>query len=132
MNGLRLVNARTGATIAESVEVAVSRRARRRGLLGRAAVDPASALVLVPCAAIHTLFMRFAIDAVFVDETGRAVRIVPGLAPWRAAVAPFAYAVIEMPAGTAVGTVDVGDPLYLAAPSGRLGLSAGELAEYAS
>lgn len=132
MNGLRLVNARTGATIAESVQIGASRRARRKGLLGRPAMDPASALVLVPCAAIHTLFMRFAIDALFVDETGRIIRIVAGLPPWRAAVAPFAHAVIEMPAGATAGAVEVGDQLHLATPSGRVGLSAAELAEYAS
>jgi uncharacterized membrane protein (UPF0127 family) len=132
VNRLRLVNARTGATIAESVEVAVSRRARRKGLLGRATMEPASALVLVPCAAIHTLFMRFAIDAVFVDETGRVVRIIAGLVPWRVAVASFAHAVIELPAGTTAGLVDVGDPLWLVTPSGRAGLSARALEEYVS
>ena len=113
---LTLMNARPGSVDADAVEVALTRNARRRGLLGRSGLAPFSALVLAPCAAVHTMFMRFAIDVIFVDGEGRAVRVVPGLSPWRAAMKAFAHAVIELPAGTlASRDVAVGDPLYLAA-----------------
>ena len=50
----------------------MTRRDRRKGLLGRSGLEPASALIIAPCFSIHTMFMRFDIDAVFVDEDGRA------------------------------------------------------------
>ena len=128
---LSLMNARTQRAVADAVEVAVTRKTRRQGLLGRDDLTPFSALVLAPCAAVHTMFMRFAIDVIFVDATGRAVHIVPALVPWRAAVALFAHAVIELPAGTlASRDVNVGDTLYLmTASGGRLPLLAGDLRE---
>ena len=124
-----LMNARTQSAVADAVEVAVSRKARRKGLLGRSALAPFSAMVLAPCAAIHTMFMRFAIDVIFVDADGRALRIVQRLAPWRAAIVPLAHAVIELPAGTlASREIAVGDPLYLVpGTGGRLPLSAADL-----
>jgi len=90
---LALVNQRTDEALADSVEVAVTRHARRKGLLGREGLESSSALILAPCAAIHTMFMRFDIDAVFVDDDGRAVKVVHSLTPWRIAVQPFAKAV---------------------------------------
>jgi uncharacterized membrane protein (UPF0127 family) len=111
--------------------VAVTRRARRKGLLGRDGLGSSCALILAPCAAIHTMFMRFDIDAVFVDDDGRAVKVVRKLAPWRIAADPTAHAVVEMPAGSLDEMdVAVGDRLYLLAPSGdRVGLSASDLRE---
>ena len=92
---------REGAAVpvASRVEIAVSRRARRRGLLGRQRLDSNAALVLVPCAAVHTACMRFPIDVVFVNREGRAVHIVTHMQPWRVAMAPSAHAVIELAAG---------------------------------
>ena len=128
---LALINARTRCAVADDVEVAVTRKTRRKGLLGRDGLAPFSALVLAPCAAVHTMFMRFAIDVIFVHADGRAVRVVPALAPWRAAMAIFAHAVIELPAGTlASREVSVGDTLYLVTEGGgRLPLFASDLRE---
>jgi uncharacterized membrane protein (UPF0127 family) len=128
---LALVNARTQCRVADRVEVALTRSQRRKGLMGRNSLAPCSALVLAPCAAVHTMFMRFAIDVVFVDRGGRAVHIVPALAPWRAAMAVSAHAVIELPAGTLAGReVSIGDSLYLAADGGRVPLHAADLKEH--
>jgi hypothetical protein len=128
---LALVNQRTEHYLAERVEVAVTRRQRRKGLLGRDGLGSSSALILAPCAAIHTMFMRFDIDAVFVDDDGRAVKVVRELTPWRIAVQPFAHAVIELPAGSLQAhPVDVGDRLYLRDANGqRVGLSVTDLRE---
>ncbi len=111
---LRLINRRTGHTIATAVEMADTRRSRRRGLLGRDALDPSSALILTPCCAIHTASMRFAIDVVFVDRVGGVVRIVRALPPWRAAFAARAHAVIELAGGQLrPDDLRVGDTIYL-------------------
>jgi uncharacterized membrane protein (UPF0127 family) len=128
---LALVNQRTDEALAERIEVAVTRRDRRRGLLGRSGLDASSALILAPCAAIHTMFMRFDIDAVFVDDDGRAVKIVRDMTPWRIAIGPTAHAVVELPAGSLRDRqVNVGDRLYLLEPGGtRVGLSVHDLRE---
>src|SRR5690242_15966995 len=80
---LALVNESTHASIAQRVELAISRAERRRGLLGRQRLEPGAALVLAPCFAVHTAGMQFPIDVVFVNKQGLAVRVVRGLAPWR-------------------------------------------------
>jgi len=73
--------------------------------------------MLSPCAAVHTAFMRFAIDIVFVDGDGRTVRVVPQVRPWRMTASLRARSVIELPAGTATAAdIRVGDLLYLAPP----------------
>ncbi len=60
-----------------ALEVAASRRARTRGLLGRDAV--AGAMLLTPAGGVHTLGMRFAIDVAYLDRADRvlAVRTMP-------------------------------------------------------
>jgi|RhiMetdeSRZDD1v2_1073273.scaffolds.fasta_scaffold13126_3 uncharacterized protein len=110
-----LVNQRTGQPVAASVEIAATRRARRRGLLGRDSLDGSKALVLTPCAAVHTAFMRFDLDLAFIDRDGAVVKIVKNVPPWRIALAIRAHAVVELAAGTLQRTdVMVGDRLYVA------------------
>lgn len=130
---LTLVNQRTEEAMADRVEVAVTRSARRKGLLGRTTFGDGGAIVLAPCLAVHTMFMRFSIDVVFVDRDGRALRVVPNLAPWRMAMEPFAHAVVELPAGSVLEhEIKVGDRLYLRRHGGdRVRLHARELWERA-
>ena len=92
---MTLMNGRTEQRIA-TVELATTRVERRRGLLGRDGIDPGSALVLAPCCSIHTAFMRFAIDVIFVNRSGHVVRIVRDLRAWRFAASLAAYATIEL------------------------------------
>ena len=110
-----LMNDRTRSAVALDVEVAATRAERRRGLLGREALSPTQGVLLTPCVAVHTAFMRFPIDVVFIDRDGRAVRIVPAVAPWRMTASFRAHSVIELAAGTAkAADIRVGDFLYLA------------------
>ena len=85
-----LMNARTEAPVAQTVELALTSAERRRGLLGRDSMAPDSALVITRCNAVHTIRMRFAIDIAFVDSSGIVKKIVRGLGPWRMAGALFA------------------------------------------
>ena len=63
-----LRNSRTGAALAVRVERASTVLGRMRGLLGRSGLPQGEALLLEPCASIHTLFIRFPIDAVFLSR----------------------------------------------------------------
>jgi uncharacterized protein len=109
----RLVNRTRGALLAERVERAVALAERLRGLLGRSELGAGNAFAIAPCAAIHTFFMKFAIDAVFLDQSGRVVRALPELPPWRATrFYRRAAQVVELPAGTLARTgTRVGDQL---------------------
>jgi uncharacterized protein len=111
-----LINERTHAPVATDVEVASTRAARRRGLLGRDSLDPSAALMLTPCLAVHTAFMRFAIDVVFLDRAGIAVKLVNDVQPWRMAAAARAHSVVELAAGSLRRhAIALGDRLYLQA-----------------
>ncbi len=83
------------------VEVAGNFLKRGVGLLGRAGLAEDAGLFITPCPSVHTCFMRFAIDVVFVDRAGTIVRIVPRVPPWRFAGAKRAYACLELAAGAA-------------------------------
>lgn len=58
-----------------------------------------SALIIAPSNAIHTFFMRFAIDVAFAARDGTVVKRRTAIPPWRITAAWGAYAVIELPAG---------------------------------
>jgi uncharacterized protein len=102
---VRLVNRRTGAVLADRVERATSFGPRLRGLLFRRALGEGEALSLEPCSAIHTFFMRFAIDALFLDGRRRVVRAVGSVRPWRSIRScRSAVQVVELPEGTLART----------------------------
>lgn len=118
---LGLCNLRTGSVVARSLERAFDSASRRRGLLGRDELPTDTALIIAPCNGVHTCFMRFAIDAIFVARDGRVVKIVRRLAPWRIALALRAFAVVELAAGAAGSEMVAGDRLVIspiAAPEG--------------
>ena len=70
-----------------------------KGLLGRAHLPPGEGILLRPASSIHTHFMPFAIDAVFVDDDLRVLKVAERLRPWRMAGRRGARAVIELAAG---------------------------------
>jgi len=78
-----------------------SSRDRLVGLLAGPPIAADEGLVLEPCDAIHTFAMRFPIDVIFLDRSGRVLRVVERLVPWRIAWTPGARTVIETAAGTA-------------------------------
>jgi uncharacterized membrane protein (UPF0127 family) len=88
-----------GDVVCDRCVVADSPVSRMRGLLGRSELRPGEGLLLRPASAIHTWFMRFPIDAVFLDREWRVVGISDDVRPWRAASRRGAKAVLELPAG---------------------------------
>jgi uncharacterized membrane protein (UPF0127 family) len=93
------VTRRDGVVVCEECLVAATPLARMRGLLGRRSLPSGEGILLRPAASIHTFFMRFAIDAVFLDDELRVLQIAPELRPWRTAAKRGAKAVLELPAG---------------------------------
>ena len=87
--------------VCERCEIAERPAHRLRGLLGRSGLEPGAGLLLRPSNSIHTCFMRFPIDAVFLDAELRVLRVRSELRPWRAAWARGSRAVLELAAGEA-------------------------------
>ena len=109
-----LVNDRLTSTLAADVHAAFDSASRRRGLLGRYTLPAGVALIIAPRSAIHTWFMRFPIDVIFVRRDGTVQKACVGVRPWRFAVAFNAFAAIELASGAIErnGTL-VGDRLRL-------------------
>jgi uncharacterized membrane protein (UPF0127 family) len=99
-----------GSIVCERCVQADTALARMRGLLGRRELPSGEGILLKPASSVHMAFMRFPIDAVFLDRDLRVVKIASDLKPWRAAGSRRAKAVLEIPAGEA----------------GRRGLSVGD------
>jgi uncharacterized membrane protein (UPF0127 family) len=110
--GYVLVNTRTGSEVARDLELASDSRSRNKGLLGRDSLAAEAAMIIAPCNAVHTFFMRFSIDVVFADRQGRVVKVCHHLKPWRIGVGWGGFAAIELAAGAVDhGSVAAGDLL---------------------
>ena len=94
-----LKNERTGETVAGKAVLASSPLTRMKGLLGRKTLPRDEAIILRPASSIHTHFMRFALDVIYLDSEGEILKIVPNLVPFRFSAARRAHTVIEMVAG---------------------------------
>jgi uncharacterized membrane protein (UPF0127 family) len=89
-----------GATVVETVELAVSFWDRLTGLLGRRSLAAGRALLIHPCSSIHTFFMRFPLDVVFLGSGMEVVKIARNIRPNRVVLGgPGAVSVLEMEAG---------------------------------
>ena len=107
-----LVNETRGIVLAGSIETAFDSRTRRTGLLGRETFASGAVLAIAPSNAVHTFGMRFAIDVLFVNRSGRVLKRALGLKPGRIAATFAAFAVLEFAAGSPeVAWTAVGDQL---------------------
>ena len=98
---LSATNVATNTVIAERVTVARSKVERAVGLLKHSSLDDGAGLLILPCRGVHTCWMRFAIDVVALDATGRVVDVVSDMRPWRVRLPRRgAVSVLELPAGT--------------------------------
>jgi uncharacterized membrane protein (UPF0127 family) len=107
---LRIENAAKNVRVAEDARLANRYWSRLVGLLGRSHLSVGEGLVLAPGNAIHTLFMRMAIDVIFVDKNGEVVKTAVNVRPFRFVLCPLRTRyTVELPVGvieqtgTAVG-----------------------------
>ena len=105
-----------GTIVCERCTLADSPVTRLKGLLGRDGLEQGEGLLLRPASSIHTFFMRFPIDVVFLDRALVVLGIEETIEPWKATAQRGAKAVLELPAGESVRRgLAVGDRLTLAA-----------------
>jgi uncharacterized membrane protein (UPF0127 family) len=98
---MRIINRTKNVLLAQDTLMADSLFKRLKGLLGKEAFKPGQALVIKPCNSVHTFFMPFPIDILFVDRNHKVTKAITSLRPFR--ITPFyfnACFAIELPSGT--------------------------------
>jgi uncharacterized membrane protein (UPF0127 family) len=83
LTGRRLYNETRGTVLAERVFAAADFFSRLRGLIGYPPLEPGTALWIEPCQQVHTHFMRWPVQVVFVDRDLQVLRVILELRPWR-------------------------------------------------
>jgi hypothetical protein len=95
-----VTNLTRGTVLATRLELASSAPQRSKGLLGRDGLDSGEGLWIVPCESVHTFFMRFPIDLVYLDRENKIRKLRGAVGAWRMSACLSAHSVIELPAGT--------------------------------
>lgn len=113
--GQKVLNITRNTTVATDVRVADNYFKRLQGLMGKARMQPDSGLWIVPCNDIHSFFMRFEFDAIFLNRENTVLYLLERMKPWR--ISRFVKggrAVLELPAGTIkASATEIGDQLSL-------------------
>ncbi|MFP4473626.1 MAG: DUF192 domain-containing protein [Candidatus Omnitrophota bacterium] len=98
---MKIYNRTRQTVLADRGRLADTPLSRLKGLLGRDHLDSDEGLVITQCRSIHMLFMRFAIDVVFIDGEGKVIGLVKDIKPYRISGYYWrAWAAVELPAGT--------------------------------
>ncbi len=109
---LLVTNTLRSTVLATRLEVADSGPKRNKGLLGRDGLAQGEGLWIVPCESVHTFFMRFPIDLVYLDRKNTVRKVRSGVGAWRLSACLSAHSVLELPAGTIRETqTELGDAL---------------------
>ena len=110
----RAVNLTRKSTLATRLELAGTSAARSKGLLGRSGLAEGEGLWIIPCESVHTFWMKFSIDLVYLDRMLRVKKVRSAVKPWRMSICLSAYSIIELPAGViAASGTQPGDLLEL-------------------
>ena len=97
---MKVVNLRNNALLADKATMADNFLKRLIGLLNRSALQEGEGLILNPSNSIHTCFMRFAIDVLFLDKNNQIIAMLPSLKPFRLSAVYFkGLLTIELPSG---------------------------------
>lgn len=112
---MKLFNLTRQELVVEHLAVADKFGSRFWGLMGKKELKKDAGLLLKPCSAVHTWFMKFPLDLIFLDREYRVVKMVEKLPPfWGADGGPKAQIVLELPGGKiAEKRVFLGDQLAL-------------------
>lgn len=107
-------NITRGVVLADSAELADTSAKRRTGLLKHTELKQGQGLWIVPCESVHSFFMKFTIDVLYLDRAKRVRAIRREMKPWRISACLPAHSVLELPAGTIqMSGTEKGDQLSL-------------------
>ncbi|MCX5712493.1 MAG: DUF192 domain-containing protein [Candidatus Omnitrophica bacterium] len=108
---MKVINETRNLVLADDAQLANTPILRIRGLLGKKELPKNQALIIKPCNSIHTFFMRFAIDCLFLDKDNCVVRFIPAIKPFRVSPIIFrAKTIVEFSAGAInPASISVGD-----------------------
>lgn len=97
---MKIYNSTQNNLIVDDVKVAENFFTRSIGLLSRNALSENEGLLIKPCCSIHTLFMKFSIDVLFVNKKNEIIALYENVKPWRILpIHPTSYYVIELASG---------------------------------
>ncbi len=102
MTKKKLIQKKTNQIIVEDLRIATGLLSRAIGLLGRKSVNPGSGIMFPKCRSIHTHFMMFPIDIIFIDDQNRITELSEYLKPWKILIAKNKESrhIIEIAAGS--------------------------------
>lgn len=110
-------NADRGTTVATRAKLASGFVARFNGLMLRKGVEDGGGILLTPSSSIHSFFMRFRFDALYLDREGRVTKVEPAMKPWRISFgAKGTKDTLEVAAGVAERTGTVAGDLLVFEP----------------
>lgn len=111
---IKVRNLTRGTILADRADVADTGATRNRGLLKHTGLEPGEGLWIVPCEAVHTFFMKFPIDLVYIDKHKVVRKVRRAVPAWRVSGCLRAHSVLELPAGMAVESgTQAGDQLSI-------------------
>ncbi|MFH1515521.1 MAG: DUF192 domain-containing protein [bacterium] len=103
----RVILDETDEILASNCELAVDFAKRFLGLMFRPSIDENDALMLIPCNSVHTFFMRFPVDLVFIDQNGRILYEERNMSPGNVMYpVKDAWGVLELKGGK-LGTLNI-------------------------
>ena len=115
-------NQTRNTVLADAAELADTSEKRRTGLLKHDRLEPGQGLWIVPCESVHSFFMKFAIDLVYLDRNKKVRKVRHRMVPWRISACLTAHSILELPAGTvAASATQVGDQLEVVETKSEVG-----------
>jgi uncharacterized membrane protein (UPF0127 family) len=114
---MKAINRSKGLALADNVSPATTFFTRLRGLMFRSSLAEGSGLYIAPCNSVHSCFMRFPFDVLFLDSNRRVTGMIEGMQPWKfSKLYRSACEALELPAGTVAKTgTALGDQIHLGA-----------------
>lgn len=96
---VQILNVTRNTQIANRAEVAGSGVKRSKGLLGRKGLERGEGMWIIPCEAVHTFFMQFPLDLIYLDKKNCIKKVRSNVRPWRLSACLSAHSILELPVG---------------------------------
>ena len=95
----KITNLDKNSDLARAAEIARTSAARQKGLLGRTSLPEGGGLWIIPCESVHTFFMKFPIDLVYINRKNVVKKVRRNVGPWKLSACLSAHSIIELPVG---------------------------------